>query len=530
MTPAEFRTRGREAVDFIADYWERVERLPVLCPLTPGRTMAKMPGSPPERGEDWDAIFADLDRIVIPGLTHWQSPNFFAYFPANGSFPAIIADLISTGLGVQGMLWATSPACTEVEMRVLDWLVEMLDLPASFLSTGLGGGVIHATASEAALTALVAARHRAECVGAEVKAGLGGTGSSLPVVSPPTPDTGRNLPTPSHPTPSAPHFTIYASTQAHSSIIKAAMIAGLATGQADRTHLRLIGTDAAYAMRADLLERAMTEDAAAGRTPLFVCATLGTTSSTAVDPIDRIGAICNKRRAWLHVDAAFAGAALLCPEMRSMSRGLQLADSFCFNPHKWMLTSFDCSCFWTSDRASLIGALSIAPEYLRNAATLSGEVIDYRDWQIPLGRRFRALKLWMVIRHYGVEGLRAHIREHLRLGALFEELVRTDERFEVAAPRTTSLVCFRLRPLPDEPPADTDARNRRLLELLNSSGELYLTHTVLPEMKEDEPRGGGGGGGMGGGGRYVIRMAIGAAQTHERHIHAAWGKIHANAQ
>lgn len=487
MSVEEFRRRGKEAVDFIADYWERVGTLPVLCPLKPGETMAKMPARAPERGEAWEDVRADLERIVVPGLTHWQSPNFFAYFPANGSFPAIIADMVSTGLGVQGMLWATSPACTEVETRVLDWLVGMLGLPESFLSKGSGGGVIHSTASEGALTALAAARHRRSAHNWQQAAGA-----------------------------AHPHFVIYTSTQAHSSVIKAAMIAGLARSPEDRTHVRLIGTDGAYAMRVDLLARALEEDVAAGRTPLFVCATIGTTSSTAVDPVAEIGALCKRFGAWLHVDAAFAGAALVCPELRWMSRGVELADSFVFNPHKWMLTSFDCSCFWTSDRSALVGALSIAPEYLRNAASQSGEVIDYRDWQIPLGRRFRALKLWMVIRHYGVEGLRAHIREHVRIAALFEDWVKSDERFEVVTARTSALVCFRLRARAHENPEETDGRNNRLMKALNGRGEMYLTHTVLPEINSD---------GCEGTKRVVLRMAIGATQTTERHVRDAWEKI-----
>ncbi len=471
MSPEEFRRLGHQAVDFVADYWERVGERPVLCPLAPGETAARMPAAAPERGESWEAIFRDLDEVIVPGLTHWQSPNFFAYFPANGSFPAIIGDLISTGLGVQGMLWATSPACTEVETRVMDWMARMLGLPEAFLSTGSGGGVIHGTASEAVLTALVAARHARPSV----------------------------------------HPMIYASTQAHSSVVKAAMIAGLASGPDDRSHVRLIPTDANYAMRADLLEAAMAEDAAAGRTPLFVCATIGTTGSTAVDPVEAIGRVCVKHGAWLHVDAAFSGAALLCEEHRWMSRGVELADSFCFNPHKWMLTSFDCSCFWVRDRAALTGALSITPEYLRNAATQSGKVIDYRDWQIPLGRRFRSLKLWMVIRHYGVEGLRAYVREHVRLAALFENLVKTDPRFEVVTPRTVSLVCFRLRPRPEEAAPETDERNRRLMGRLNTSGKVYLTHTALPDVRAE-----------GGPSRLVLRLAIGSSLTREEHVRKAF--------
>lgn len=472
MTPEEFRRRGKQAVDFIADYWQQVSDMPVLCPLAPGDVSSKLPMSPPDRGQGWDEVFQDLSRTIVPGLTHWQSPNFFAYFPANGSFPAIIADLISTGLGVQGMLWATSPACTELETRVLDWLVEMLGLPDAYRSTQSGGGVIHSTASEAVLTALVAARHR-----------VGGPGP------------------------------IYASAQAHSSVIKAAMIAGLARAPVDRDSVRLIPTDETHAMRPDALEQSLRQDAAAGRTPLMVVATIGTTGSTAVDPIHQIGPLCAANKAWLHVDAAFAGSALLCEEHRWMSRGLELADSFCFNPHKWMLTSFDCSCFWVRDREALTSALSITPEYLRNAASQSGKVIDYRDWQVPLGRRFRALKLWMVIRHYGVEGLRSYIREHVRLAQLFESLVLADDRFELCAPRTTSLVCFRLRPLAGDTAEQTDGRNRRLLDAANRTGRVYLTHTTLPAATPDgEP----------GPSHFVLRMAVGAAQTQEPHIRAAF--------
>jgi aromatic-L-amino-acid decarboxylase len=485
MTPDEFRRLGRQAVDFIADYWEHVENMPVLCPMAPGAVAAGLPERPPEQGQSWEGVFQDLTQIVLPGLTHWQSPNFFAYFPANGSFPAVIADLISTGLGVQGMLWATSPACTEMETRMLDWLVEMLGLPAEFRSDQSGGGVIHSTASEAVLTALVAARHRLR----SRESGARGD---------------------------APRECVYASTQAHSSVVKAAMIAGLADGPDDRSRIRLIPTDHRHAMRPDLLERAMRADAAAGLAPLMVVATIGTTGSTAIDPVDRIASVCAPHGAWLHVDAAFAGSALLCPENRWMARGVEAADSFCFNPHKWMLTSFDCSCFWVRDRGALTSALSITPEYLRNAASQSGRVIDYRDWQIPLGRRFRALKLWMVIRHYGVDGLRAHIREHLRIAAIFERLILDDDRFEICAPRTVSLVCFRLHPRAGESPEQTDARNRRLMDAANASGDLYLTHTSLPTVHDDQTAGPP---------RLVLRLAIGATLTREEHVRAAFSRL-----
>jgi aromatic-L-amino-acid decarboxylase len=483
MSPDEFAALGHRMVDWIADYWRHVERHPVLSQVKPGEVLGGLPLHAPERGGEggWDAVFRDMDEIVVPGITHWQSPNFFAYFPANASGPGVLGELLSAGLGVQGMLWATSPACTELETRVLDWLGEMIGLPEAFLSTSeRGGGVIQGTASEATLVAMLAAKQR-----------IGGSG---PLV-------------------------VYASTQAHSSVIKAAMIAGIASGPEDREHVRLIEVDDHYRMRPEALERAMREDVAAGKRPFFVCATVGTTSSGAVDSIREIaGAVSGLNLppgplprgggggVWIHVDAAWAGAACMCPEFRGMLDGIEHAVSIAFNPHKWLLTNFDCNCFWTRDRRALTDALSVTPEYLRNAASDSGQVIDYRDWQVPLGRRFRSLKLWFVIRHYGVEGLRAYVREHVRLAALFEERVRADKRFELAAPRSLSLVCFRLRGEGET----ADAKNRQLLERINASGRAYLTHTVLP---------------MPDGPRVVLRMAIGAAQTKEEHVGGVWELI-----
>ncbi len=490
LSPDEFRTLGHRVVDWIADYMGRVESLPVQSRVRPGDVLAMLPPEPPEDGlptlggqgteESWRPIFEDLDRIILPGVTHWQSPSFYAYFPCNASGPGILGELLSAGLNVNGMLWATSPAATELEMRVLDWLAQMLALPEGFRFKGeRGGGCIQGTASESTLVAMLAARSR-------VLGALEATGNS-----------------------DRPHLVAYASTEAHSSVIKAAMIAGLARSPEDRTHLRLIETDDTFAMGSDLLEVAMRGDVAAGRIPFFVCATVGTTSTTAIDPVDRIAAAIRSAndpsadsRPWLHVDAAHAGCACICPEFRPMFRGIEHADSLCLNPHKWLLTNFDCDCFYTRDRASLVRALSVSPEYLRNAATQSGGVIDYRDWQIPLGRRFRALKLWLVIRHYGVRGLQASIREHVRLGALFELWVRADDRFEIAAPRPMNLVCFRLR---GEGP-QADARNRSLLDAINASGRAYLTHTVLRQ-------------------RFTLRMAIGSATTREHHVRETWRLI-----
>lgn len=462
MTPEEFRKWGKALVDWIADYREGVERYPVLSQVEPGAIRRRLPPAAPEAGEGFEAVLADLEEIVLPGITHWQSPAFFAFFPSNASYPSVLGELASAGLGVQGMLWATSPAATELETHVLDWLVPALGLPAAFLSSGEGGGVIQDTASSAALCALVAARERATSAGP-----LGG-------------------------------LTAYASTQAHSSIEKAVRIAGLGAG-----NLRLVEVDEAFRMRPEALAAAIDADRRSGLTPAFVCATVGTTSSLAVDPVAAIGPICRRAGAWLHVDAAMAGTAALCPEHRSIHDGLEHADSYCFNPHKWMATAFDCDCFWVRDRGALVRSLSVLPEYLRNVATESGRVIDYRDWQVPLGRRFRALKLWFVLRCYGLEGLRSLVRRHVALAEAFASWVAADENFELVTPRVLNLVCFRLR--------GSDEDNQALLERLNASGELYLTHTRL-------------------GDRYALRMAIGQTRTEERHVKAAWDRIRAEAE
>lgn len=462
MTPEEFRRHGRAVVDWIADYYRTVESLPVLSRAQPGEIRASLPAEPPPKGEAFETILEDVDKLIVPGITHWQSPNFFAFFPANASGPAILGELLSAGLGVQGMLWATSPACTELETHVLDWLVDMLGLPAKFKSDGSGGGVIQDTASSASLCALLAARERITEYGTN-QDGCDG------------------------------RLVAYASTQAHSSIEKAVKIAGLGS-----RNLRLIEVDDRFALRPDALASRITQDRQAGLVPCFVCATVGTTSSNAMDPLPAIGRICRQENLWLHVDAAMAGTAALCPEFRHMHDGIEFADSYCFNPHKWMFTNFDCDCFYVADRAVLIKTLSVLPEYLRNKATESGAVIDYRDWQIPLGRRFRSLKLWFVIRHYGVEGLRHHVRRHVELAQQFARWVDESERFELAVAPPLNLVCFRH--------VGGDRINERLLERLNRSGDLYLTHTKLHD-------------------RYTLRFCVGQTHTEARHVEQAWQRI-----
>jgi len=459
MTPEEFRRLGYRMIDWIAAYQERVAQLPVLSRVEPGSIRARLPLAAPEQGESLDAVFRDLEEILLPGITHWQSPNFFAFFPANNSGPSILGDLLSAGLGVQGMLWATSPACTELETHVLDWMADLLALPAGFKSGTAGGGVIQESASSAALCAILAARERA---------------------------TGLR----SNETGCDGRLTAYTSTEAHSSIEKGIKIAGIG-----RANLRLIAVDERCAMRTGLLEEAIRADLAAGRTPFFVSATIGTTAANGLDPLPEIGRIAAAHDLWFHVDGAMSGTAALCPEFRPIQAGLELADSYCFNPHKWMFTNFDCDCNYVRDRAALIRALSILPEYLRNQATESGAVIDYRDWQVSLGRRFRSLKLWFVLRHYGREGLQYHIRRHVALAQDFAARVAEHPDFEIALPPPLNLVCFRHR--------GGDQANQYIMDEINRSGRAYLTHARIA-------------------GRFTLRLCVGQTQTGPEHVEAVW--------
>ena len=462
MTIDEFKNNAYKVIDWIADYYKNVDSFPVLSQAAPGDIRSQLPDHPPEDGETFEAVLADMNEKILPGITHWQSPNFFAFFPCNSTGPAILGDMLSTGLGVQGMLWATSPACTELETHVLDWLVDMLDLPEKFKSTGTGGGVIQDTASSATLCALVAAREKASN-GNINETGFDGT------------------------------LRVYTSSQAHSSIEKAVKIAGIG-----KHNLRSIAVDNEFAMRPSELRRAIEQDITDGLTPAFVCATVGTTSSTALDSLTQIGSICSEFGIWLHVDAAMAGSAAICPEYRFIHKGMEFANSYCFNPHKFLLTNFDCSCFYVSDRDALIDSLSITPEYLKNKASESNSVFDYRDWQIPLGRRFRSLKLWSVIRHYGIKGMQAHIRQHIESAKALTEEINKDDRFELMAPTVINLVCFRYK--------GSDKFNEALVQRLNNSGKLYLIHTKLNN-------------------KYTIRFSIGQTKTTWDHVIKAWGLI-----
>lgn len=462
MDAAEFRRWGEAIIDWIADYLEHAERYPVAPKVAPGEIRAQLPANPPEQPEEFAKVWADVQRIIVPGLLHWQSPKFFGYFPSNNSYPSILGELLSAGLGVQGMLWATSPACTELETHVLDWLIELLGLPNRFRSSSTGGGVIQDSASSAALCAMIAACHRASG-GLVIADGMDG------------------------------RWTAYVSREAHSSLVKAARLCGLG-----ESNLRLIDTDEQFAMRPDKLEQAIVADRAAGKRPVFVAATIGTTSSMAVDPIDAIGPIARREGLWLHVDAAMAGTAAICPEFRYLHEHLDWADSYCVNPHKWMFTNFDCDCFYTADRAALTGAMNLTPEYLRNRASAAGEVIDYRDWQVPLGRRFRALKLWFVLRCFGAEGIRSRIRVHTACAEEFARWVQADPRFEFAAPPRLNLVCFRHR--------NGDEATQTLLDAITAEGCIFLSPTRLN-------------------GRLTLRMSIGQTRTTIDHVREAWQAI-----
>jgi len=444
-----FRESGHQLIDWIADYLGGLESRPVVEPVAPGDVRAKLPDHAPEQGEPLAAMFADLDEIVVPGLTHWQHPNWFAYFPTGSSPPAILGELASAGLGVQGMLWSTSPAATEIESHILDWLVDLTGVPQGWKTTGPGGGVLQMSASDSTHTALVVARE--EC--------RKRTGAP------------------------AEQMVAYTSNQAHSSLEKGAKVAGLG-------HIRLLDVDHEFAVQPATLRAAIEIDLAAGLTPAFVCAAVGTTGTTAVDPVRAFGEIATEFQLWFHVDAAYAGAAMLCEEFRHHQDGLELAHSYTFNAHKWLATNQDCSIFWVADRRPLIETLSIVPPYLRNAASDTGDVIDYRDWHVPLGRRFRALKLWWVLRSFGAEGLRAMVRRHVGYAESLTSFVESDPRLELFAPTTFALVCFRHR--------DGNDATRSLAEALNRNG-VYVTPSEVD-------------------GQAFVRVAIGATWTQDRHI------------
>ena len=471
VTPEEFRAAGYELIDLIVDYLEGVDEQRITPDVEPGDVRAMLPEHPPESVESWATVRADIDRVVLPTITHWQHPNWFAYFPANTTYSSILGELLSAGLGVQGMSWVTSPACTEIETLMLDWMHELLDLPAKFRSTTeLGGGSIQGSASEAALVAILAARWRA-------------TGGAVN-------DDGDTT-----------KLTAYITAQAHSALPKGLRIAG--TG-ADL--VRIIDTDETFAMRPDALAAAIDADLEAGFRPYFVCTTHGTTSSMAFDPTAQVAEICRRHDVWLHVDGAMSGIAALAPEHRWVNDGLDGVDSYATNPHKWMGVNFDCTLFWTADKSALLGALSILPEFLRSKALERGAAIDYRDWQVPLGRRFRALKLWFNLRLDGVGAVQARIRRDVALAQDLAGWVADDPGFELAAPHPLNLVCLRVSGDLDRANPATEA----LIGTINEAGEFHVTRTVLD-------------------GVTALRVSIGARTTEREHVVALWNALRATA-
>ncbi|CAD6225888.1 unnamed protein product [Miscanthus lutarioriparius] len=447
MDAEQLRECGHRMVDFVA----------VTNPSRPSPSSAKcrhpgylkelLPDTAPSKPDTLEALFYDIREKIVPGVTHWQSPNYFAYYPSNSSTAGFLGEMLSAAFNIVGFSWITSPAATELEVIVLDWFAKMLRLPSQFLSTALGGGVIQGTASEAVLVVLLAARDR----------------------------TLRK-----HGKTSLEKLVVYASDQTHSALQKACQIAGIFP---ENVRLVKADCDKNYAVAPLAISDAIATDLSSGLIPFFICATVGTTSSSAVDPLPELGQIAKANNMWLHIDAAYAGSACICPEYRHYLNGVEEADSFNMNAHKWFLTNFDCSLLWVK-------------------ASEENSVFDFKDWQIPLGRCFRSLKLWMVLRLYGVDNLQSHIRKHIELAKHFEQLVISDSRFEVVTPRTFSLVCLRLVPLASD--QDNGRKlNYDLMDAANSSGKIFISHTILS-------------------GKFVLRFAVGAPLTEEQHINAAW--------
>ena len=465
MDRSEFRRHGHALVDWIAEYLDNAERYPVLPRVAPGDVRDALPPHAPERGEPFEAIVADFERVIVPALTHWNHPAFFAYFASSASAPGVLAEFLSAAVNQQAMLWRTSPAATELEEVALGWLRDLMGLPEAF------EGVIYDTASMSTLHALAAAREAA--VPGVRERGLAGR-SALG------------------------GMRVYCSEHAHSSVDKAMIMLGL--GQAS---LRHIAADGAFSMRADALRQAIASDRANGFIPIAVVATVGTTSTTSVDPVREAAAICADERVWLHVDAAYAGVTAILPEFREHVAGWEHADSVVVNPHKWLFTPVDLSAFYCRRMDVMRQAFSLVPEYLRTAEGGRG-VKNLMDTGVQLGRRFRALKLWMVLRHFGAEGIRAVLREHLRLARVFAAWIDADEDFERMAPVPFSVVCFRARPRAMRATAEElDAFNQRLLDAVNATGEAFLSHTRV-------------------GGRLALRLAIGHLRTSEQHVTRAW--------
>ena len=464
MTPDEFRALGHQLIEWVAAYRERLPGLPVMSPAQPGDVRRRFPATPPDQAVPLEGLLPLLDAAVLPGITHWNHPRFFAYFPSNTTFASVLADLVAAGLGVQGMSWQTSPAATELEEVAMEWLRQLVGLPSTF------SGVIQDTASTSTLVALLCARERTTGHG-QVRGGLQAEAAPL---------------------------TVYASEMAHSSIEKAALLAGFG-----RENLRLLPTDETHALRPEALEEALAEDVAGGRRPCAIIATVGSTGTTAIDPVARLGELARAHGTWLHVDAAMAGTAMACPELRWMWEGVEQADSVVWNPHKWLGIGFDCTAYHVRDPDHLVRVMATDPSYLRTAQ--DGAVKNFRDWGIALGRRFRALKVWFVLSAMGVEGVQAQVRRHLALARWFADQVEAAPDWELLAPVPLQTVSFRHRP-PGVEGAALDAHNLALARTINSSGLGYLTPAVVKGMQ-------------------LLRVSIGATATTEEDVAALWEQL-----
>lgn len=463
INPSEFREWGHKMVDWISDYYENIEEYPVKSQVAPGDIFKQIPDSAPASGESMDDIWNDFQKIILPGITHWQHPGFMAYFPANTSYPSLLAEMLTSALGAQCMIWDTSPAAAELEEQMMNWLGKLIGIPSSW------SGSIQSTASEATLCAILSAREMATDFTVNQR-GLQGH----------------------------PHFRVYASKQIHSSIEKAVKIAGLG-----KENFVPIETDQNYAMKASALKAAIEEDLRQGNKPLCIVAGLGTTGSTAIDPVEEIAKIAAEYNIWLHIDAAYAGSVLILPEFQHLIRGIEQADSFVFNPHKWLMTNFDCSTYFVKDKGALIRTFEILPEYLKT--NQDDQVNNYRDWGIPLGRRFRALKLWFVMRNFGVEGMQTILRNHITWAQEIGVEIEQHTDYEIMAPVPFNLICFRFAPTSVEPHS-WSSLNKMIVDRIKSSGSLYLTHTVLA-------------------GQYTIRLVAGQPYQTKDNLTKAWKQI-----
>ncbi|MFN8505660.1 pyridoxal phosphate-dependent decarboxylase family protein [Kouleothrix sp.] len=469
MTPEEFRRIGHQLIDWVADYRASVAELPVMSRAEPGEVRDQLPAAPPEQAEPFEHIFRDLDQIIVPGLSHWQHPNFHGYFPANSDLAAVLGDYLSTGLGVLGLSWQSSPALSELEEVVADWMRQMVGL------SGAWSGVIQDTASACTLLALLCARERSS--GYSLARG-GLQAEERPLV-------------------------VYASGQSHSSVEKAALLAGYG-----RANLRLVATDERYAMRPDALAAAIEDDLAHGRVPCAVVATTGTTTTTALDPIEPIAALARQHGLWLHVDAAMAGSAMILPECRWMWQGVEGADSIVLNTHKWLGVSFDCSLYYVRDPQHLVRVMSTNPSYLQS--TVDDRVKNLRDWGIPLGRRFRALKLWCLVREQGVAGLQARLRRDMANAQWLAEQVAGAPGWRVLAPLTLQTLCLRHEPAGLQGEA-LDRHTLAWAERVNRSGGAYITPATLD-------------------GRWMVRVSIGSIGTEREHVAALWALLRREAE